>query len=195
MNLVFFVPYAYDRMPYGEARRGIPADRLGSKARCDALLAEYKNSGLKKCISSFVLTAGFTKDSPDEPTETVTESLASQMERYVRLHGHYHPLIPRRLVWGTYEETAAAIGAISEIVRTWELGHEDVRSDPDDQVHVFVSTNPGHMPRVKLCWRFLKPRGWCVHFVPANHTFTKKEWGQETVKFFQYLYRFLFRRW
>lgn len=178
-------------MPNGKPRDGIPANRLGSKARCDALLVEMwmilrKDDHSLTTDFKFVLTAGYTKESPGKPTEKVPQSLAAQIEQYIRSQ-NFHPgfIFVRDKAWGTLEETLGAISLISDIAAVNWTTHPQI----------YVSTNLGHMPRVWLCWFFLKPKGWKVHFVLAKHSFTPKEWVQETVKFFVYLYRFVFKKW
>lgn len=174
-------------MPGGQPRTGVPAKRLGSKARCDALLAELQRMDdlWTYFRSRFVLTAGYTKDSPGEPTVGAEESIAQQMRYYLLSRDWTLSCVMQGRVWGTFEETKEAIRLIAYSADTnWA-----------SDVKIYVSTNLGHLPRVWLCWLFLKPEGWKVHFVTAKHSFTLKEYFQETGKFFIYLYRFLFRRW
>src|SRR4051812_11063278 len=111
--MIYLVPYAYDRMPDGRPREGIPAERLGSKARCDALM-EVMTKQLGR-DAYFVLTSGFTKESPDHPTDSVREPLAKQMGIYLRHNGFVYTAGEGPYVWGTYEETRAAIAAIEKI--------------------------------------------------------------------------------
>jgi hypothetical protein len=134
----------------------------------------------------FIFTAGYTKESKSNPTDQHKTSLASQMLKYTERHFEGFPIGESYPVaWGTYEETCHAIRIIRE--------YRDNYGCTVDKI--FVSTNPGHMPRVKLCWQYLAPSEWDVRFIPADHKFTKKEWAQETVKFFWYLYKFLFKKW
>lgn len=175
--MVFLVPYAYDRMPDGKPCEGVPANRLGTKARIDAL----KQHGWL-----WVLTAGYTKESPEKPSGKYRVSLASQMCSYILYSTQGSDCIIQECAWGTQSETRAVISVITKWRQSWSIR---------DSVEVFVSTNIGHMPRVWLCWLFLKPKGWKVHFIRAHHSFTPKECLQETAKFFSYLYRFLFRKW
>lgn len=181
--MIFLVPYAYDRMPGGKPREGVPPNRLGSKARCDALVCAHKQLNPNDEWSGFILTAGYTKNFPSIPRET-NESIAGQMRKYLLEQGFSSTV--RILTWGTYKETESAIKEIRNTL------YESWRNEP---TMVYVSTNLGHMPRVWLCWFFLRPRGWKVHFVLANHSFSLKEYFQETAKFFQYLYRFVFKKW
>ena len=180
--MIFLVPYAYDRMPGGKPREGVLANRLGSKARCDALFRVVrKRNDLWSVI--FILTAGYSKESA-RSTEKIPESIAEQMCIYVKEQGFSTHLSPK-FSWGTFEETRNAISVISSFAL------ESVK-----EPCVYVSTNLGHMPRVWLCWFFLRRhKTWEVHFVLADHSFTPKEWLQETAKFFQYLYRFVFKKW
>lgn len=186
-TLIFLVPYAYDRMPSGKPREGVPTNRLGSKARCDVLIGasqQYRKQAGSNTRCRFVLTAGYTKESPAIPTEDVKESIAMEMSDYLRSQNvwstHVHPI-----AWGTLEETRESIRIISHLSSLNWVIHP----------RIFVSTNLGHLPRVWLCWLFLKPKGWRFRFVLANHSFTPKEWFQETAKFFQYLYCFVFKKW
>jgi hypothetical protein len=189
--VIYFVPYAYDRMPSGNPRDGVPPERLGSRARIECLvdILNRIKGGLGEPERSdfrFILTAGYSKCSPNSPSGGVTECLAEQMAEYLFKHHQLIVSTPGPLVWGTYAETRQAIVLISRSAAFRYL---------ESEVIVFVSTNSAHMPRVRLCWYFLKPRGWQVKFVTANHAFTRKEWLQETVKFFNYLYRFIFNKW
>ena len=195
--MIFLVPYAYDRMPGGKPRESVPANRLGGKARCDALidvatraLKINHEDGPYGIWCDFVFSAGYTKDSPTKPTLVVIESIAEQMAKYVRSTGiEFASSVDRHdLVWGTYFETVRAIRRISS---TTVIAHNRGYKNNG----VYVGTNLGHLPRVWLCWLFLKPKGWKIHFVLANHSFAPKEWLQETAKFFQYLYRFVFKKW
>ncbi len=170
-------------MPGGKPRKGVPPNRLGSKARCDALLAVIQKNRLEHC--HFVFTAGYSKESPKVPTKVGEISMCWEMAIYIESQEAGVGLGLWRIstAWGTYEETLHAINFI---------GLDSFIPPPDE---VWVSTNLGHMPRVWLCWFFLKPKGWKVHFVVANHSFTLKEYFQETAKFLGYLYRFVFKKW
>lgn len=183
--MVFLFPYAYDRMPNGKPREGVPENHLGSKARCDSLISKYKAlAGRPGETCEFIFTAGYTKEQKEEPEHDSDLRLANQMITYIRRINPRMPGFTSHIrAWGTFEETRVAIDEIKEVC------------DQHDNVMVYASTNLGHMPRVWLCWLFLKPKSWKVHFVLARHSFTPKEWFQETSKFFQYLYRFLFRKW
>lgn len=174
-------------MPEGKPRKGVPPSRLGSKARCDALLRiknelDYADGDFGYC--TWILVAGFSKESPTKATSPAQTSLAEDMCSYLSGGGRLYHFDP--VSWGTYEETRAMI---QEIRSRTPCGFTD-----DDEV--YVSTNLGHMPRVRLCWFFLKPKGWKVSFVTAKHSFTFwPEWFQEIAKFFTYFYRFLFKKW
>lgn len=165
-----FFPYAYDRIQDGSGK--------GSMARCDALLKLLKT--IRPDDHVFVLTAGFTKVSPNKPAPGVPVSLAEQMHRYLRSKDSEALTDRYPVAWGTLDETKEAIYIIEQ----------NARAKSADKVVVWVSTNLGHMPRVRLCWLLLKPETWDVKFVTAKHSFIPKEWVQETIKFFQYVYLF-----
>lgn len=184
--MIFLVPYAYDRMPGGKPRKGVPLNRLGSKARCDALAKIAENIDQYK--SYWVLTAGYSKKSPTQSSSLNKESLADQMYWYIKSLG-FREISSWPRSWGTHKETTETV----KIIINMALPPPHLRLNPP--VDVYISTNLGHMPRVWLCWFFLKPKGWKVHFVPANHSFTLKEYFQETAKFFVYLYHFLSKKW
>jgi len=176
----YFIPLGYDRI--------LDEGGLGTIARCDALIEEARKIG-NEYLCRFVATAGYTKESPTKPTEEVKESLAEQIGQHIRKAG-FRRLIIRPCVWGTRDELAVALSEVSQIVtQNW-----------DNTPVIYISTNPGHMPRVRLCCYFLKREfDWNKKirfiFVPANHSFTRKEWGQETIKLLIYLCRFLFNKW
>jgi hypothetical protein len=180
--LIFLAPYGYDRMFDGKPMAGVPTERLGSQARIDALIKKRDRGALIADFESscWVLVAGFSKDSPCQPTENTRTSLAEDMRKYLTSLG-YQLFLGGPKCWGTYEETREII--------------QEIRRVYDYEAEIFVSTNLGHMPRVRLCWFFLKPKNWEVNFVEANHSFTPKECFHETAKFFVYLYRFLFKKW
>ena len=167
--MIFCVPYAYDRPKQGQVG--------GTIVRCNTLISEMDLRGGDCWDCRFILSAGFTKESVNHPTKQVGQAMAVQMADYINSVRNYKCHTTQKYTWGTYAETKEAA--------SW-LCYGD---------HIFVSTNLGHMPRVMLCWWFLKPR-WCkVTFIPANHSFTRKEYWQETIKFFTYLYRFLLKKW
>lgn len=177
-------------MPRGKPDDGIPPNRLGSKARCDKLIAMVSETESLRPGYIFILTAGFTKESPASPTQKVWESLSGQMERYLLSQGvQPKKIFAQERSWGTHEETVEAIKLITKMAEP----PQHLRFNP--HIDIYVSTNLGHIPRVWLCWYFLKPKKWKVHFVRANHSFTPKEYFQETAKFFGYLYKFLFNKW
>lgn len=190
---LFFFPYAYDQVPGGVPREGVPSKQLGSKARCDALieLVLKVEKLFKKLAYStekirFITAGGYTKKSPLEPTEEVKSPLSVDLGMYImsKTKGKFNVFMPV-LGWGTYAETKGVI----DYVNHPESGLRN------EAVKFIVSTNWCHMHRVKLCWRFLKPKEWQVAFVEADQSFTFKEHCQETVKFFVYFYRFLFKKW
>jgi hypothetical protein len=160
----FLIPYAYD---YIQNEKG-----AGTRARCDVLIdiAEMRPS----IESWFVLTAGFTKMSPAAPTEEQKESLAEQMKKYIlsQLPDAQVEAEPRG--FGTIAETHGAIKIIERIALREHIARPVV----------WVSSNPGHLYRVWLCWKFLAPPLWEVNYVGANHSFgSTKEICRECVKF------------
>jgi len=105
--------------------------------------------------------------------------MAVEMAEYIsKKSSHVLCPTPHPLGWGTISEIEHSIRLIRKQVST---------SDPFVRVH--ISTNPGHMFRVWLYWKVLAPKEWEVIFVPADHSFTKKEWIQETAKVLRDLYR------
>ena len=182
--MIFLCPYAYDRMPSGLPRSGVAKERLGSKARIDALYNFVKHSCPqgKEYILAWVLVAGYSKQNPKKATESIPSSLSQDMEDYIK-NLNYGFVLGEATAWGTYEETCSIIKKINDCKLS------------EDQQDIVVSTNIGHMFRVWLCWLFLKPKSWRVRFIPAEHSFTWKERLQETIKFLAYLYRFIFKKW
>lgn len=178
-----FAPLAYDRMPNGQPRQDVPPKHLGSKARIDALLHKMVVVLGTPQNHLFMFVAGFSKKSPDKPTTDAPVSLSEEMDRYANYQTPALKSFWDAQSWGTHDE-------IRSIIATGKL--VDTGEDHD----VYIATNLGHMPRVMLCWFLLgKPLSWRVHFVLAKHSFSPKEWAQETVKFFVYLHRFAFRKW
>jgi hypothetical protein len=176
--MYYFVPYAYDRITARQTSGG-------SIARCNALLKTKNELGIDMEVSTFVLTAGFSKESPLTPTVSASEAICHQMADYLASQG-----FPKKDIfhvpagWGTYWETRAAV----DHIRWSECG--------DQHKRVYVSTNGGHMPRVRICWYFLAPKGWSVKFVSADHSFgDEKECLGEVIKFFVYLYKFVLKKW
>ncbi len=182
--MAFFVAYAYDWLPDGKPRTGVPWHQLGTMHRLNVLISIYNKRKNKEPIihDRFVLTAGRPHESSADQ-----ETMGAQMEKYLRSE-RVHPtsLGIRGEVWGTYAETLAAIERIESISERHWIHHPEV----------YVCTNLGHMPRVWLCWFFLASWKWCVHYKVAwEQSFTPQEWLQETGKFVVYFFKFLFRRW
>ncbi|MES2213760.1 MAG: hypothetical protein V4473_02915 [Patescibacteria group bacterium] len=183
MPKTFFVPYAYDRISEKTGH--------GTKARCDALLDVVRSLDIKE--PNFILTAGYSKESPAKPVEEAPESLAYQMCNYIYKQSigfHQQILISwSPTAWGTLEETRQAAIRIAAMF-----------SFGEDEIHVYISTNKGHMPRVRLCWKYIKrnlriDKKLRLHFVEAHHSFSIKEWVQETIKFLQYQHNFKSGKW
>lgn len=178
-----FAPLAYDRMPHGQPRQGVPVKYLGSMHRIHALLDKIAEMPDTPEDHLFVFVAGFSKKSPHEPTAEAHVSLADEMCQYIT---YWRPVIHSfwdSQSWGTHDE-------LQSVIATGKL------VDDGEDHDVYIATNLGHTPRVMLTWFFLeKPKSWRVHFVLAKHSFSPKEWVQETAKFFTYLYRFALRKW
>ncbi len=178
-----FAPLAYDRMPHGQPRQDTPINRLGSKVRIDVLLKKLVMVLGTPKDHLFVFVAGFSKKSPDTPTTDAPISLAEEMDRYANYQTPALESFWDAQSWGTHDEIHSII----------EEGKGVGTGEDHD---VYIATNLGHMPRVMLTWFFLeKPKSWRAHFVIAKHSFSPKEWAQETIKFFTYLYRFTFKKW
>jgi hypothetical protein len=160
--MYYFVPLGYNWI--------VPGKPGGTEARCDALLKYCAEDYLPSEICSFVLTA-------DRPLGSNHQPMADEMADYIRQKSEnsFYP-IPRPMGWGTLAEIENAIKVIRE-------------DRNGGRIAVIISTNHGHMPRVRLYWRVLAPKEWKVTFIPANHSFTKTEWFQETAKVVRDLYR------
>jgi len=184
----YFIPLAYDRID------SVKGTGKGTMARCDALVKEARKVVERtfthhSCV--FISTAGYTKASPDKPTPEIPWSLAEQMMKHISGSG-FCKRVARPVAWGTYQELALALDTLLERYRDSDKWSFDI----------YISTNAGHMPRVKMCCWFLKRQRSALldynpqfHFISASHSFTPKEWVQETIKLFLYLYRFLFKKW
>lgn len=179
----YFIPLAYDRID------PIKGTGKGTIERCKALLAEVLRIQTQQQTGAiFISTAGYTKESPNKPTPEVQVALAEQIADQVKGFQVEHVVHP--IAWGTYAEITTAFEEIVKYTRDHNVWGVDI----------YISTNPGHIPRAKMCCWFLRRKllRWYnvkFHFIPAHHSFTPKEWGQETIKFFVYLYRFLFKKW
>jgi predicted transposase YbfD/YdcC len=164
--VIFLVPLAYD---YIQKKTG-----FGSKVRCQALAdiakseTEYLDSD---CV--VVLSAGYTKESPDSPSPKQTQSLAHQQSVFMRTLVPKAEYIVRPSVWGTRNEIHAASVHIDRYCFEKNI-------DPK-RCEILISSNWLHLFRVKV---------WAKHFMPdmnkrfieANHRFLMKEVGQESLK-------------
>lgn len=182
--MFFLVPMAYDYI-----KEGING---GTIERCNTLLKKAFELLLKTSSSRvhFVSVAGYSKDHRSTKTKEIPESLSEQMIAYCKKH-LYTATYAKPQAWGTYEEIRDALEYIKYVTGFGtETYHE-----------VYFSTNRGHSFRVKLCIFFLsrelglKKPNWKFKVLIAKHSFSKKEWFQETGKFFIYLYKFLFKKW
>jgi len=197
--LYYLVPLAYDR--------SLDHAGKGTIARCQAL-GNYARDLCNLSVTTedefvFIATAGFTKESPLEPTQEHHESLAFQIGNYARSKSFR--AIAKPLAWGTYQELFEALGLICN-EHSLILASHPVQILGVNHIgppKICISTNLGHMPRVRLVCFFLRhgKMKWThlryaeFQFITARHSFTPKEWAQETIKFFIYLYRFLFKKW
>lgn len=159
---LFFIPLGYNWI--------VPGKRGGTEARCNALIEYVAELNAWSCCQ-FILTA-------DRPPGSTHTPMANEMAEYIKMMsgGRIYP-IPQPLGWGTIAEIKHSIAYIQKIVGNQE------------SVEVFISTNLGHIPRVTLYWIVLRPKGWKAVFIPANHSFTMKEWFQETAKVIRDIYR------
>jgi hypothetical protein len=165
--LKFLVPYAFD---------GFNSDGTGgegSRARCDAL---------KKWVDKddvVILSAGFTKSAPDTPSPEHSTSLAEFMGKHIQQNWKPTPVIhySTPLVWGTLAETVAAVSFIE--------------STASKDAEVWIATNPFHLVRVWMCWRFLASHRWKLHFVPAFHYFSWRSRFKEFISVPVYFHRLL----
>jgi hypothetical protein len=101
-------------------------------------------------------------------------SLAGQQAEYTKKNYPEVTVISKPCVWGTKGEIRWAVDRIDQYLFTTRYTGE---------VRVIVSTNKGHLHRVKLWWNHCAPKEWKVIFKDAPHSFTLKEYFQEAVKF------------
>lgn len=173
----YLVPLAYD---YIQRKSG-----KGTMARIDALIAYIHNRGIRpdRCVS--ICTAGYSKSNPTSPNwgSAQGSSLAYQQATYIAKREPRIQRLFKPVTWGTFGETDHAIMHIKGHLNTVpHLG----------QVHVVISSNPSHLRRVRLSWKYLA-RGldWHITFVPAIHPFSMKErLVQEPIKYIRDLIRF-----
>lgn len=177
----FFVPLAYDRIQNGQGQ--------GSIARCNVLIEKARE--IAKEVGTMSITffsqAGYTKETPGRPSEKIREPLCDQMRNYVIGEIPWVCFYTTPQAWGTYEELRYTL----QTAKSWNRNQKENS--------FYTSTNLGHSVRVWLCLFFLRSefgmwRGWKMRVLIANHSFSKKEWFQETAKFFGYLYKFIFNR-
>lgn len=177
----YLIPLAYDRIQNGGGH--------GSKTRCDVLIKKAEEilvaTNHKETVQ-FMSFAGYSKENKNGPN--VESTLSAQMLNYVRTkikdviyYGDYDSP-----AWGTYEEVYFALKVISPHSRYFK------------KLVICFSTNLGHSLRVWMCIWFLRIKlgihpDCQIKVLIANHSFTPKEYFQETAKFFGYLYKFLVR--
>ena len=179
--MYFFVPLAYDRIQNEQGK--------GSIARCKVLIIEATKiaNTFGARLVTFFSQAGYTKETPGNPSEGVREPLCDQISKYVT------DVIP----WVTFCSTPQAWGTYEELRYTLQQSKEWGRKE--EKNYFYTSTNLGHSFRVWLCLFFLRFqlkmwKGWKMRVLLADHSFSRKEWFQETGKFFVYLYGFIFKR-
>ncbi len=108
------------------------------------------------------------------------------MAMYMKPHFPKAEFIVSASAWGTGAEIRSAVKIIKSAI------HSGLETD---EIVIISSSNPMHLHgRVKLWWSRCRPTGTEVILVPANHSFTPKEWVQETVKFFRDLVRVVFTK-
>lgn len=164
--MYYFIPLGYNWI--------VPGQPSGTEARCDRLLRLRRSESLRAEWCHFILTAG----KPPGSNRTVT--MAEEMADYISYTSKMaiNPT-PAPLGWGTLAEIQGSILRIKSIASLY----------PHVQPQVYICTNLGHMFRVKMYWGTLAPKEWKVIIVPANHSFTTKEWFQESAKVARDLFR------
>lgn len=163
--LYIFIPLGYDWIEEG-------VSGTGTKARCDVMLEYREKNFIPPSRCHFILTA-------DRPHGSTHKPMAEEMAEYIssKSKGVFCPT-PQPQGWGTVSEIRNSISLIETIDKE------------DSPIRVHISTNPGHMLRVKMYWWVLAPpKDWEVVFIKANHSFSKKEWLQETAKVLRDVYR------
>ncbi len=165
-RFVFSVPYAYDYV--------LPRVSGGTTERCAQAL-HFASEELSSDVDSIrytILTAGYSKKSPQEATEDHPVSLAAQQSNYLNSLGDTSRHLIDPSGWGTFAETFHSIRVIKRILQMYSM--------EDSEVHVVVSSNPFHLyGRVALCWKVMKPEGGKIQFVEAHNRFTWKDRVQE----------------
>ncbi|MFA7216626.1 MAG: hypothetical protein WC095_01435 [Candidatus Paceibacterota bacterium] len=175
--VLYFVPLAYDRIQNGGGH--------GSKSRCDVLIKKAKEliSIYGKYHILFLSFAGYSKKSLGDKQSKKT--LSYQLMNYTKREIEWVETYSNPLAWGTYEEVRYALQYVKQ----------EIKNSSCSNAKIYFSTNLGHSPRVRMCiWflsRHLKIDGYKIEVVIAGHSFTKKEYAQEIVKFFVYLYKFM----
>lgn len=180
----YLIPLAYDRIQNGGG--------YGSKKRCDVLITKAKDvlklTDNKETVQ-FLSFAGYSKENKKGPNREST--LSAQMLTYIRenIKGViYYYGDSDNPAWGTYEEILHTLKLIAPYSGSFK------------KLVICFSTNLGHLLRVRMCIWFLR-RKLRIHpdcqikVLVANHSFTPKEYFQETAKFFGYLYKFIFSKW
>lgn len=178
------MPLAYDRNVLNLTKES------GTRKRCDVLfnLAErIAARTFEKHSITFFSQAGFTKETPGKPNDKVKIPLCDQMRDYIVRQRPSFIFHTTPQAWGTYEELR------------YTMQQAKSYGQKEKQNYFYTSTNLGHSLRVWLCIFFLRNElgmwnGWKFRVLLADHSFTKKEWAQETVKLFVYLYRLIFKK-
>ena len=147
----------------------------GTENRCLTLIEFADECCFDNTTCEFILTSG----KPAGSSRPLT--LAEEMAKFIHnnSNGIFDPT-PTPIGWGTLAEIRGAILRIGS--------HSSMYKNVVP--HVFICTNPGHLPRVRMYWWALAPKDWRVTFIPAkNQSFTKMEWLQEAGKVMRDIYR------
>ncbi len=163
----YFIPLGYNWI--------VSEKHGGTQTRCNTLLKIIRFESLLQTEFHFILVAG------TPPGSNRKVSMAAQMAQYIT-HISQNTInpTPTPFGWGTLAEIQGAILQIGSFASL----------HPKVQPEVYICTNLGHMPRVKMYWWALAPKEWRVTFVPArDQSFTKMEWLQEAGKVMRDIYR------
>ena len=157
----------------------------GSRARMDEALAIARTLASSHKVI-FLFPQGYQKKNP-RVSDNRTMSLGESMAQYVESNlSKKHPQIQvyfEPLSWGTLDD----IKSIPQMLG--KLGY-------DCQPHVHFVTDPEHLKRVRLVWKYVSPQGWAASFHPAEqHRMSWSErWIREPIARILYRYRLLLGR-
>ncbi len=178
--MYYLVPLAYDHMENGGGN--------GSRERCNAVLRIIQSCLPAKCwVGSF---AGYSLYNLAGPKGS--KPLCQQMINYIEFYsGGVGVFFADPQAWGTYEEIRYALQRIDA----------DQKFRGESENKIIFSTNYGHGFRIRMILFFLTRElkmddgRFTFSIIHAHHSFTPKEWVQETIKFGVYLYKFVFKKW